>query len=95
MRHRSLAVSTSRVIGVSAGRVESQYFDGSRASSGHPIRSHSSAWGSGRLKSREAGRKGTAAQRERSSALVPSRQAISAQAFAGSSAARALAESGW
>ncbi len=94
MRHLSLAVSTSSAIGVVAGRVESQYLLGSASPWGHSISSHSSACASDRLKSLEAGLRRTAAKRELSSALLPSRQATVRQASAGSASANALADIG-
>src|SRR5208283_2497488 len=45
MRQRNLAVSTRTSMGVSSGRVESQYLVGSFSPSGHSMRSHSSGWG--------------------------------------------------
>src|SRR5271169_745826 len=56
MRQRSFAVSTRTSIGVSSGKVESQYLVGSRSASGHSISSHSSSCGAVSLPSRVAGR---------------------------------------
>ena len=52
MRQRSFAVSTRTSIGVSSGKVESQYLVGSRSSSGHSISSHSSGCAAVSLPSR-------------------------------------------
>ena len=48
-------VSTSTSIGVSSGRVESQYLVGSRSPSGHSISNHSNGCGAVSFPSREAG----------------------------------------
>src|SRR5208283_2018581 len=46
MRHRNFVRSTRRSKAISSGKVENQYLVGSVSSSGHSIRSHSSARGS-------------------------------------------------
>ena len=94
MRQRSFAVSTRTSIGVSSGKVESQYLVGSRSASGHSISSHSSGCGAVSLPSRVAGRIRTAAKREVRVWLEPSRQDTSRQASFGSVVASALAETG-
>src|SRR5271154_6389907 len=45
MRQRSFAVSTRTSIGVSSGKVESQYLVGSRSSSGHSQQPFERLWG--------------------------------------------------
>src|SRR5271156_3339013 len=92
MRQRNLAVSTRTSIGVSSGKVESQYFVGSFSPSGHSMRSHSSRWGAARFQSREAGRIRTAAKREHKVSLEPSRHGTMRQASSGSPIASFLAE---
>jgi hypothetical protein len=57
-------VSTRTSMGVSSGRVESQYFVGSFSPSGHSMSSHASGWGVETFQSHEAGRIRTAAKRE-------------------------------
>src|SRR5215204_4562038 len=94
MRQRSLAVSTSSRIGIVSGRVESQYLVGSFSLSGHSISSHSSGQGCARQSSRCAGRTRTAAKRDVSDVLLPSRQVTLCQAWAGIPLARSLAETG-
>src|ERR1700679_2426064 len=94
MRQRNLAVSTRTSIGVSSGKVESQYFVGAFSPSGHSMRSHSSGWGVERRQSREAGRIRTAAKREDKVSLEPSRHGTMRQASSGSPIASVLAGTG-
>ena len=67
-------------MGVSSGRVESQYFVDSFSFIGHSTSSHSSGWGVEPCQSREAGRNRTAAKREDEASFEPSRQARVRQA---------------
>ena len=69
--------------GVSAGKVETQYFVGSVALFGHSTSSHSTGCGVAFFSSRLAGRTRRAAKREASGAFVPSRQVTRCQAFLG------------
>src|SRR5271166_4114525 len=94
MRQRNLAVSTRTSMGVSSGRVESQYFVGSFSPSGHSMSSQSSGWGVETFQSREAGRIRTAAKREDKISLEPSRHGTMRQASSGSLLASVLAETG-
>src|SRR5580693_9282385 len=89
MRQRNLAVSTRPSMGVSSGRVESQYFVGSFSPSGHSMSSHSSGWGVETFQSREAGRIRTAAKREDKVSLEPSRHGTMRQASSGSRVSQA------
>src|SRR5882724_8249231 len=73
MIQRCLASFTSSRSGVSAASLENQYLVGSFSPFGHSINSHCSGWGSLLSKSRWAGRTRTAAKRERSFFLLPSR----------------------
>src|SRR6266566_2898899 len=73
MIQRCLASFTSSRSGVSAASLENQYLVGSLSPFGHSINSHCSGWGSLLSKSRCAGRTRTAAKRERSFFLLPSR----------------------
>ena len=74
------------------GKVESQYLVGSTSPLGHSISSHSSGRGVGRLSSRCAGRTRTAAKREASVALLPSRHVTRRQERLGRLIATSLAE---
>src|ERR1700677_3725216 len=94
MRQRNLAVSTRASMGVSSGKVESQYFVGSFSPSGHSMRSHSKGWGAERFQSREAGRIRTAAKREDKISFEPSRHCTMRQAPSGSPIASFLTEIG-
>ncbi len=81
-------------MGVSSGRVESQYFVGSVSPSGHSMSSHSSGWGVEPCQSREAGRIRRAAKREDKASLEPSRQTTVRQPSGTDAIASLLAETG-
>src|SRR5438309_12106675 len=90
-----LVRSTRRSNAVSSGKVENQYLVGSVSSSGHSIRSHSSARTSLSKLSRCAGRIRRRAKREESQSAVPSRQVIVCHASGGRLRASVLTEIGW
>src|ERR1700736_629423 len=94
IRHRNFVRSTRRSNAVSSGKVENQYFVGSVWSSGHSIRSHSSARNSLSKLSRCAGRTLHRAKREERQSVVPSRQVIVCHASRGRLRARVLTEIG-
>ena len=81
-------------MGVSSGRVESQYLVGCFSSFGHSMSSHSSGCGVARFQSREAGRIRMAVKREDRVSLEPSRQDTVRQASGASVIANRLAETG-
>src|SRR5882724_6635598 len=93
--HRNFVRSTRRSKAVSSGKVENQYLVGSVSSSGHSIRSHSSARNSLSKLSRCAGRTLCRAKREASQSVVPSRQVIVCHASCGRLRASVLTEIGW
>ena len=76
------------------GRLDSQYWLGSSAPSGHSTSSHSSGQGAERWVSRWAGRTRRAAKREVSAVWLPSRQVTVRQARWGRLRARSLTETG-
>jgi hypothetical protein len=89
-----LAVWTNSRGAVRGGRLESQYLLGSASPLGHSTSSHSSGQGSLRFWSRCAGRTRSAAKREASAVLLPSRQVTLRQARAGRPSASFFAETG-
>ena len=94
MRQRVLTAATSALREMSAASVERKYLVGSGSPLGHSISNHSSSRGTSRRVSRWAALTRSAAKREESLVLVPSRQVSLRQADGLSESASALTETG-
>src|ERR1019366_391939 len=94
MRQRILTAATSALREMSAGSVERKYLVGSGSPLGHSMSSHSSSRGTLRRVSRWAALTRTAAKREESLVLVPSRQVSLRQAADLSDSASAFTATG-
>ena len=94
MRQRILTAATSALREMSGASVERKYLVGSGSPLGHSMSNHSSSRGASRRVSPWAALTRSAAKREESLVLVPSRQVSLRQADAFSDSASALTETG-